>query len=101
MAGNNMVTGAVVVVLVGVLVYLVDPTFFGLLSTKQGFTAEMNQGAATNRRNFTNMTSTGEAGVGMASSGPLYRTLRTWPARRALLALAPPKLPLDATLVIN
>jgi hypothetical protein len=71
MAGNKMVTGLTVVVLVGVLVYLVDPTFFGLLSTKQGFTGEMNQGAATNRRNFTNMTSTGEAGVGMASSGPV------------------------------
>ena len=38
MAGsNNVVTGMLVVVVFGALVYLVDPTFFGLLSMKQGF----------------------------------------------------------------
>ncbi len=37
MAQNAMVTGALVVVVVGVLVYLVDPTVFGLLKRKQGF----------------------------------------------------------------
>jgi hypothetical protein len=40
MAGKNMVTGLLAVVVVGVLIYFVDPTFFGLLNyfkLKQGF----------------------------------------------------------------
>jgi hypothetical protein len=53
MAGsNNFVTGLLVVVVFGALIYLVDPTFFGLLRTKQGF-SDM----------FTNMEDT-DAGMG-------------------------------------
>jgi len=37
MAGKNMVTGVLAVVVVAALVYLVDPTFFGLLKSMQGF----------------------------------------------------------------
>lgn len=38
MAGsNNMITGLLVVVVLGALIYLVDPTFFGLLRSKQSF----------------------------------------------------------------
>ena len=38
MAGSkNLMTGLLVLVVVGVLVYLVDPTFFGLLKAKAGF----------------------------------------------------------------
>lgn len=38
MAGsNNMVTGLLVVAVLGAFVYLVDPTFFGILKMKQGF----------------------------------------------------------------
>ncbi len=38
MAGsNNMVTGLLVAAVLGALVYLVDPTFFGLLKITQGF----------------------------------------------------------------
>lgn len=38
MAGSNtMVTGLLVAAVLGALVYLVDPTFFGLLKMKQGF----------------------------------------------------------------
>ena len=39
MAGSSMTTGLCAVVVVAVLVYLVDPTFFGLISVKQGFSA--------------------------------------------------------------
>jgi hypothetical protein len=70
MAGNNMVTGLTVVVLVGVLVYLVDPTFFGLLRSKQGF-ADMMQDKKARESAMANSTSTGEAGNGMHSSGPV------------------------------
>lgn len=35
--GKNLMTGLLVLVVVGVLVYLVDPTFFGLLKGKAGF----------------------------------------------------------------
>lgn len=69
MAGNNMVTGLTVVVLVGVLVYLVDPTFFGLLGMKQGFTAGMMQDPRARNSAMANSSSTGEASVGMHSSG--------------------------------
>ena len=38
MAGsNNLTTGLLAVVVLGAFVYLVDPTFFGLLRMKQGF----------------------------------------------------------------
>jgi hypothetical protein len=38
MAGtNNMVTGVLVLVVFGALVYLVDPTFFGILKRSEGF----------------------------------------------------------------
>ncbi len=35
--GKNLMTGLLVLVVVGALVYLVDPTFFGLLKSKSGF----------------------------------------------------------------
>ncbi len=35
--GKNLMTGLLVLVVVGVLVYLVDPTFFGLLKGTSGF----------------------------------------------------------------
>lgn len=35
--GNNMMTGVLAVIVLGALVYLVDPTVFGLLRMKQGF----------------------------------------------------------------
>jgi hypothetical protein len=35
--GNNLITGLLVVVLVAVVVYLFDPTFFGLLKRNAGF----------------------------------------------------------------
>jgi len=47
MAGKNMVTGLLAVVVVGVLVYFVDPTFFGLLNyfkLKQGFEEDEDEG---------------------------------------------------------
>jgi hypothetical protein len=37
MAGNNLVTGVLVLIVFATLVYLIDPTFFGLLKTRQGF----------------------------------------------------------------
>jgi len=44
MAGsNNLITGVLVVVVFGALIYLVDPTFFGLLRCNQGF-SDMTQG---------------------------------------------------------
>lgn len=67
MAGNNMVTGLVVVVIVAVLVYLVDPTFFGLLKSKQGF-SDMKNGFKSGFANMANSTSTGEAGAGQMSN---------------------------------
>jgi hypothetical protein len=43
MAGsNNMVTGLLVVVVLGALTYLIDPTFFGLLKSKSAF-ADMEE----------------------------------------------------------
>jgi hypothetical protein len=45
MASSNtstLVTALIVVVIAGVLVYLVDPTFFGLFNVKQGFTGAPN-----------------------------------------------------------
>ena len=38
-----MTTGLCAVVVVAVLVYLVDPTFFGLISVKQGFSASQDE----------------------------------------------------------
>ena len=39
---STLVTALIVVVVAGVLVYLVDPTFFGLLNVTQGFTGAPN-----------------------------------------------------------
>ena len=64
MAGNNMVTGLVVVVIVAVLVYLVDPTFFGLLKGKQGFSDMKAEKFRSGFANMAHSTSTGEAGAG-------------------------------------
>jgi len=65
MAGSNtqsLVTGLLVLLVVVALVYLVDPTFFGLLNLKQGFVCmptsngmagpgQMNNAGVVNRRN--------------------------------------------------
>lgn len=69
MAGsNNMVTGMLVVVVLGALTYLIDPTFFGLLKSNQNF-ADMEE-----EEQFTsgspNAVSNGNAGPGqMANPG--------------------------------
>jgi hypothetical protein len=44
MAGNNMVTGLLVVLVFATLIYLIDPTFFGLLKTTSSF-SDMMSGA--------------------------------------------------------
>jgi hypothetical protein len=51
---NNFITGLLVVVVFGALVYLVDPTFFGLMRTTQG---------------FSDMTSGFQADMGMGEDG--------------------------------
>lgn len=85
-----MMTGLLVVVVVGVLVYLVDPTFFGLFKGKSGFFVEEEEEVETTegfqgdeeeekegegyKSGFANMassSSTGEAGPGqMSNPGP-------------------------------
>lgn len=53
MAGldKNLVTGVLVLVVVLAFVYLVDPTFFGLLGKKEGFSASM-QGFSDSSQGF-------------------------------------------------
>lgn len=82
-----MVTGVLLLVIVAAFIYLVDPTFFGLLKKSEGFSvsaggaagsasAAMAQLAAQaagmqgrNRQGFTgSMTATGEAGAGQMSN---------------------------------
>jgi len=58
-AGKHLMTGVLVLVVAAIFVYLVDPTMFGLLKTKQGFDDMISAPS-----------STGEAGPGqMSNSG--------------------------------
>ena len=45
-ASKNLVTGLLVLVVVAAFVYLVDPTMFGLLKLKQGFSNSMMDGSS-------------------------------------------------------
>ena len=58
MSAKNMVTGLLSVLILLALVYLIDPTFFGLLKRKSGFTGMIQMPS-----------STGEAGIGMNTMG--------------------------------
>ena len=73
MAGSNMTTGLCAVLVVAVLVYLVDPTFFGLLKMKQGFSGSENfDEDIENKQGYADMASSvsnGQAGSGMHNSG--------------------------------
>ena len=80
MAGSDkMVTGVLVVAVLGAFIYLVDPTFFGLLSVRQGFTNGSGECPAGQiMRNgvcvtgFQPPSATGEAGAGqMVNPGPV------------------------------
>jgi hypothetical protein len=63
MSAKNMVTGLLSVLILLALVYLIDPTFFGLLKRKSGFTGVMGPMPSA----------TGEAGVGQHNRGSVDR----------------------------
>ena len=71
MAGsNNMVTGLLVVVVLGALVYLIDPTFFGLLKSKSSFADMQEEDEEQFTSGSPDAVSNGNAGPGqMANPG--------------------------------
>lgn len=71
MAGsNNMITGLLVVVVLGALVYLIDPTFFGLLNSKSAFADMQEEEEESFTSGAPNAVSNGNAGPGqMANPG--------------------------------
>lgn len=71
MAGsNNMVTGLLVVVVLGALVYLIDPTFFGLLKSKSSFADMQEEEEEQFTSGSPDAVSNGNAGPGqMANPG--------------------------------
>ena len=72
MAGNSMTTGLCALVVVAVLVYLADPTFFGLLHLKQGFSSSEGYDDEEKKEGYADMgsaVSNGMAGSGMGNSG--------------------------------
>jgi hypothetical protein len=86
MAGNSMMSGLCALVVIAVLVYLADPTFFGLLSLKQGFSSsegysddeEKKEGYANSDdeekktdgyNDMNSAVSNGMAGSGMGNAG--------------------------------
>jgi hypothetical protein len=89
MVGKNLTSGLLAVVIIGVLVYFVDPTFFGLLNLKQRFAnndeEDDDEGFANEddeeegfaneddeEEDFANMVSNGEAAPGqMSNPGPV------------------------------
>ena len=71
MAGNSITTGICALVVVAVLVYLVDPSLFGLLKSKQGFTNSEEEFDDDDDK-FADMSgsvSNGQAGSGMHNGG--------------------------------
>jgi len=70
---SNTTSGICAVLVVAVLVYLVDPTFFGLIKSKQGFygTPEVpdEEEVITKYADIAGSVSNGEAGTGMGNSG--------------------------------
>ena len=70
MAGNSVTTGICALVVVAVLVYLVDPSLFGLLKSKQGFSDRNNHEEPDDEfADMNNSASNGEAGSGMHNVG--------------------------------
>jgi hypothetical protein len=68
---SSIPTGLCALVVVGVLIYLIDPTFFGLLNSKQGFAPSNveDHGDDDNYADMASAVSNGQAGVGMGNSG--------------------------------
>lgn len=70
-ASNSMVTGLVVLVVVLVLVYLVDPTFFGLIGGKAGFqNGPMNMPVSTGMAAPGQMSNSGSVDLGNTTGNP-------------------------------
>jgi hypothetical protein len=74
MAGNSMTSGLCALVVVAVLVYLADPTFFGLLRLKQGFSSSEGYSDEEDKKveDYADMgsaVSNGMAGSGMGNAG--------------------------------
>jgi hypothetical protein len=88
MAGSkNLMTGALVAVVVAAFVYLVDPTIFGLLGSRQGFEdagmggngcppgqKKVNGVCVQGFADIAGSTSTGEAGAGQMSNPGMTNT---------------------------
>jgi len=66
--GKNLIQGLFAVAVVAVLVYLVDPTMFGLLSSRQGFYVRHDEEEAEKFANMNNSSSNGTAGPGQMNS---------------------------------
>ena len=69
MAGNSVTTGICALVVVAVLVYLVDPSLFGLLKSKQGFSNSSDGFVDEDKEDYADSVSNGEAGSGMHNNG--------------------------------
>jgi hypothetical protein len=70
---SNTTSGICAVLVVAVLVYLIDPTFFGLIKSTQGFSgSQVPEPDEEEKSNYADMgasVSNGEAGTGMGNSG--------------------------------
>jgi len=57
---SSIMTGVLIVVILAAAIYLLDPTFFGLLGRREGFTADAKNGVKTAPAGAPNAASTGE-----------------------------------------